>query len=163
MIQLLIGQAWAMLPFSIDGNRTRLSLWRHVTHCSEWALLVGEAWREIRPFLECVKKTYNKALIFWKELAISKLFKDIFANFYIFYLKIKKSCRCKNLDIFPLNLELWMFHPHMMFSKDISNLSPVKSRIYFENLIQNGLLYLHFRKKWPMIMIIFPLLFILET
>ena len=24
------------------------------THCSEWALLVGEAWREIRPFLEHV-------------------------------------------------------------------------------------------------------------
>ena len=41
-------------------------------------------------------------LIFWKVLAISKWFKDIFANLYIFYLKIKKSCRCKNLDIFPL-------------------------------------------------------------
>ena len=25
-----------------------------VTYCSEWAVLVGEAWREIRPFLECV-------------------------------------------------------------------------------------------------------------
>ena len=41
-----------------------------------------------------------------------------------------------------------MFHPHMIFSKDISNSSPVKSRIYFEDLIQNDLLYLHFRKGY---------------
>ena len=45
-------------------------------------------------------------LIFWKVLAISKWFKDIFANLYVFYLKIAKSCRCKNLDIFPLKVSL---------------------------------------------------------
>ena len=41
-------------------------------------------------------------LIFWKVLPIYQNNFDIFANSYIFYLKIKKSCLCKNLDIFPL-------------------------------------------------------------
>ena len=74
-----------------------------VTHWSEWALLVGEAWREMCPFLECIKKkTKIKMLIFWKLLAIYQNNLNIFLLIYIFYLKIKKSCRCKNLGIFSL-------------------------------------------------------------
>ena len=44
--------------------------------------------------------------------------------------------------------KLWMFHPHIIFSKDTSNLlSFVKFRPYFKNIIQNVLLYLHLTKK----------------
>ena len=45
-------------------------------------------------------------LIFWKVLPIYQNNFDIFANLYIFYLEIKKSCCCKNLDIFPLKSEI---------------------------------------------------------
>ena len=48
-------------------------------------------------------------LIFWKVLQIYQNNFDIFANLYIFHLKIKKSSRCKNLDIFPLNFRCFPY------------------------------------------------------
>ena len=84
--------------FSMEGNRTRLSLWRHALF---WMGAFGRrSLTRNSSVFRMRLKDLHLVLIFWKVLAVSKWFKDIFANLYIFYLKIKKSCRCKNLDIF---------------------------------------------------------------
>ena len=71
VIQLFIGQPWVALLFLYwQESNTAITLTSR--HCSEWALLVDEAWREMRPFSECIEKTQIKMPISWNVLAISK-------------------------------------------------------------------------------------------
>ena len=59
----IYGQPWAvglMSGFAIS-LLTGIEHGQHfdITHCSELVLLIDEAWREIRPFSECIEKTQN--------------------------------------------------------------------------------------------------------